>query len=121
MLKKILVAEDEMVLRVMLVDYLEELGFEVLEAEDGAIAFDLWTKEKCNLIITDINMPNLNGLELLKKVKETDPAFPVIVVTGVTMETAKSEANSSGANAFLSKPYSMVELNATINKILNIN
>jgi len=118
MIKTLLIAEDEDVMRSMLVDYLEDVGYTILEAENGAVAWEMWSNNKCDLLITDINMPNLNGIELLKKIKATDRAFPVIVVTGVTTESLKKEAITYGADTLLAKPFKMKEL---IDKIVEIS
>jgi DNA-binding response OmpR family regulator len=116
--KTILIAEDETVLRSMLADFLLDYGYEIIEAENGAIAWDLWKTSKCDLLITDINMPHLNGLDLLKKIKGENPDFPVIVVTGVTVEMVKNDATNLGAYCFLPKPFKMKELMLKINEVL---
>ena len=116
---KILIAEDEVAMRSMLVDFLSDCDYEVLEAENGQVAWELWNKNKCNLLITDINMPLLNGIDLLKKIKLVDKNFPVIVVTGVTIENARSEAVAFGADAFLAKPFKMKDLLVKINELSN--
>ena len=117
---KILIAEDEIVMRSMLVDFLSDYGYDVLEAENGSMAWDLWNKNKCNLLVTDINMPVLNGIDLLKKIKMVDKNFPVIVVTGVTTENAKNEAITFGADAFLAKPFKIKDLLEKINAFSHI-
>jgi len=119
MIKTILIAEDEEVMRSMLVDYLEDAGYAVYNAENGKIAWDIYTNNECDLLITDINMPQLNGIELLKKIKQNDRAFPVIVVTGVTTESLKKEAITYGADALLSKPFKMKELIEIISELSN--
>ena len=118
MVKKILIAEDEVVMRSMLSDYLQDFGYEIIEAENGAIAWEMWKKHKCDILVTDINMPDMNGIQLLQQIKEVDKAFPVIVVTGVAAETAKSQAIEFGADVFLAKPFKMKDLIENINKIL---
>jgi DNA-binding response OmpR family regulator len=118
MIQKILIAEDDDAMRSMLVDYLEDIGYEVMGAENGEVAWQKWNLDKYDLLVTDINMPHLNGIELLKKVKTVDSSFPVIVVTGVTIDKAQDEAIFHGANYFLGKPFKMKELLEKI-KILN--
>jgi DNA-binding response OmpR family regulator len=118
MIQKILIAEDDDAMRSMLVDYLEDIGYDIIEAENGEIAWSLWNKEKSDLLVTDINMPHLNGIELLKNIKSVDSSFPVIVVTGVTIDKAQDEAIAHGADFFLGKPFKMKELLEKI-KILN--
>jgi DNA-binding response OmpR family regulator len=121
MLKKLLIAEDEDVLREMLSDFLIDAGFDVVQAENGEVAWDLWNQIKCDLLITDINMPKLNGTDLLKKIKAVDNNFPVIVCTGVTVDDAKETALSNGADGFFPKPCSMREIISLISKLLNIS
>ena len=118
-MKKILIAEDEKVMRQMLADYLENFDYELFLAEDGAIAWDLWNNNKCDLLISDINMPNMNGLELLKNIKSKDIDFPVIIITGVNVENAEGLALEGGADAFLTKPFKMKSLIDELNKIFN--
>jgi len=119
MIKTILIAEDEEVMRSMLVDYLEDAGYTVHDAENGSLAWDLYTNNVCDLLITDINMPQLNGIDLLKKIKLNDRAFPVIVVTGVTTESLKKDAITFGADALLSKPFKMKDLIDIITELSN--
>jgi CheY-like chemotaxis protein len=116
-MKKILIAEDEKVMRSMLADYLENFDYELLLAEDGQIAWDIWNNTACDLLISDINMPNMGGIDLLRNIKQTDPNFPVIIITGVNVENAQGIALDNGANAFLIKPFKMKALMDEINKL----
>lgn len=113
---KILIAEDEKVMRHMLTDFLENFDYEIVQAENGLIAWKLWKEFDYNLLITDINMPVLNGIDLLKKIKAENDSFPVIVITGVSVESAKLNALNNGADAFLSKPFKMKSLLEIIRK-----
>ena len=65
-MKKILVAEDEKVMRYMIRDFLESFGFEVILADNGLEAYVLWKQYSPDLVLTDINMPKMNGIDLLK-------------------------------------------------------
>ncbi|HOE90861.1 MAG TPA: response regulator, partial [Candidatus Cloacimonadota bacterium] len=94
-MKKILVAEDEKVMRYMIKDFLENYDFEVIQAENGLDAYVLWKNEKPDILLTDINMPKMNGIELLQRIKNTTPDFPVIVMTGVNIETSVNIANNN--------------------------
>ena len=101
----ILVADDEPAMMQMMVRRLKRLGYEPEEAEDGRAALACVEKTKYDLIVTDIYMPGVTGLELLRQAKETDPQTQVIVVTaGATLENA-IEALNSGAFAYLMKPF----------------
>ena len=118
-MKKILVTDDEKVMRSMLTDFLEEAGYEVSQAEDGQIAWSLWQEGKYDLVISDINMPNMNGIELLKNIKKTDENFPVIIITGVSVESAHNSANENNADALLIKPFKMKALVDEIKKVMD--
>ena len=115
---KILLAEDEKILRTMMVDSLTHFGHEVDEAENGAIAWDLWNANQYDLLITDINMPLLGGIELLKKIREKDTVFPKIMMTGVFFESVDDHIKGSDVNALLLKPFKLKSLIDTINTII---
>ena len=117
---KVLIAEDERVMRFMITDFLQNFDIEVLQAENGLDAYVLWKNENPDLLLTDINMPKMNGIDLLKKVKEKNPDFPVIVMTGVNVDTAKNLAQECHANAILEKPFKMKDLMALIFKLIEI-
>jgi len=117
-MKKIIIAEDEKVMRSMLADFLESFDYELLLAEDGSVAWNLWNAHQCDLLISDVNMPNMSGIELLKKIKNVNQNFPVIIITGVNIEDAEGVAYENGANSFLIKPFKMKTLIDEINRIL---
>ena len=79
-MEKILVIDDDESIRQTLSNYLKRLGYSVL-SEDGKIGFDIIRNQQPDLIISDIKMPNLTGLELLKKVKDVDPLTKIILIT----------------------------------------
>ncbi|MCL2065421.1 MAG: response regulator [Candidatus Cloacimonetes bacterium] len=114
---KILLAEDDSIMRSMLFDSLEHFGHEVEAAENGEIAWELWNQGSFDLLITDINMPKLNGIDLLKRIRAKNSSFPVIVITGVYLESAENQALGSGASALILKPFKMKDLYEAINKL----
>ena len=115
---KILLAEDDHILRSMLVDSFEQFGHEVKAAENGEIAWDLWNSEDFDILVTDINMPKMNGITLLKNIRDLNASFPVVIITGVPLESAETQAHEYGASAILYKPFKMKALFDTINKLL---
>ncbi len=117
-MKKILISEDEDVMRSMLIDFLTMYDYEIIEAENGKIAWNLWQLEKPDLVISDVNMPVMSGIELLREIKKQDVNFPVIIITGVSIEKAKQEASEYHADAFLSKPFKMKELILCIQSLI---
>ena len=117
-MSRILIAEDDNILRNMLIDFLSHFDFDVTGAEDGLMAWNFWNAEKYDILVTDINMPNMNGIDLLKKIKGVNQKFPIIVVTGVHLESVESNATDYGAEGFLLKPFKMKDLVQTINTVL---
>lgn len=114
---KVLIAEDERVMRFMITDFLESFGYQVIQSDNGIDAYVLWKKEKPDILVTDINMPKMNGIDLLKKIKEKEPNFPVVLITGVTMEKVKCIVNENNADGFLTKPFKMKELINLLQKL----
>jgi len=110
MSKSILIVEDEEVLRQSLAELLVDEGYETHQACDGKEAYDFILNQPVDLILTDIRMPNMDGMELLGKLQQTAPQTPVIVLTAYgTVESAVS-AMSNGAHDYLLKPVNFDEV-----------
>jgi heterodisulfide reductase subunit A len=102
---RILVVDDEPILRDSLKDWLEEDGFQVDKAESGPEALERVARQAYHLILLDIKMPGMDGVEVLKRVKEMRPELPVVMMTAyATVETAV-EAMKMGALDYLMKPF----------------
>lgn len=115
---KVLVADDEKNGRRMLQILLNRLGCEVLVAADGAEALDIIHDTSINLLITDLNMPKMDGLTLLTKLRSEGNDVPVIVVTAYgTVETAV-EAMKQGASDFLMRPLDIEQIEIVVNHTL---
>jgi len=109
MMAKALVADDSRAVRMILTKTLKELGYEVCEAANGKQALEVMEAEKAtvNLVLADWNMPELNGLELLKRLRQ-DPELSSLVVIMVTTETELDQmatALEAGANEYVMKPF----------------
>jgi len=102
---KILTIEDDAALRQNIVDYLDDAGFEVIAAENGKIGLELFRKEKPDLVLTDIQMPELSGLEVLSKVAKESSQTPVIVMSEAGDTKGVIEALRLGSWDYLSKPF----------------
>jgi two-component system response regulator ResD len=118
-MSKVLVVDDEEFLRTMINDFLSMLDYEVIEAENGVEAFEKTLNENPDIIVSDINMPNMGGIELLKKVKKLEKRIPVILITGVSIEKAREEAEKYYADGFFSKPFKMQTLIGRIEELLD--
>jgi two-component system alkaline phosphatase synthesis response regulator PhoP len=120
MAEKILVVDDEQEIRNLLDHFLREKGYEVVLASDGNQALKLAAEENPQVIILDIKMPGLDGLEVCKllKDKEQTRLIPIIVITG--FEDNKMEALNRGADDFVNKPFDMAEIAVRVKSALRI-
>lgn len=119
-LAKILLAEDEEVLRMLVVDTLEDEGHEVEEARDGEEAIQFITNNNYNLILLDYMMPIYTGLDVIEKVrKELGKAdAKIMMLSAKNQKTDQQKVMEAGANYFMSKPFSPKELVDRIEEIL---
>lgn len=111
-MKKILIADDEDILRMLIEDTLEDsdLGFEIDEAEDGREALDKLLNGAYDLVILDYMMPHLTGMEVLEQLQLASIQIPVLMLTAKAQETDRERAMQNGAQYFMSKPFSPMEL-----------
>lgn len=117
MVKKILVVDDEANIREIISEFLQTLGYEVVEAEDGNQAIKECGRKEFDLVITDIRMPNMNGLDLLKNLKKVIPDLPIILMTGYQPSKSQEENLTAKADGYLLKPFSLNTLRQSILKI----
>jgi two-component system KDP operon response regulator KdpE len=115
--KRILLAEDEAALRDFVNRNLRARGFEVLEASNGLEALAVWERENPHLLILDIMMPRMDGLEVCRRVREYS-AVPIIVLTALDAESDKVTALDLGADDYLTKPFGVEELLARVRAVL---
>jgi two-component system KDP operon response regulator KdpE len=115
--KRILLAEDEVALRDFVNRNLRARGFEVLEASNGLEAMAVWEREDPDLLILDIMMPRMDGLEVCRRVREYS-SVPIIVLTALDAESDKVTALDLGADDYLSKPFGIEELLARMRAVL---
>ena len=119
--KSILLADDDVNLRRVLEFQLTEAGFKVSTARDGAEAFEMFTNDEFDCVITDLRMPKLSGLELLEKIKAADAEIPVIVITAFgEVETAVT-AMKAGAFDYINKPFNRDEILLTLERAVNFS
>lgn len=111
--KKILIAEDEMVLRFLLTETLEDEGYDIDEAEDGKLAMDSLRYGDYDLIILDYMMPEATGIEVCRWLRSEggiNANKPVILLTAKAEEKDRDLAMRVGVSKFISKPFSPIEL-----------
>jgi CheY-like chemotaxis protein len=119
---KILVVDDEPFVRDMMTAMIKPAGYDVVEAVNGAEAFNVCKKEAVDLIITDIVMPEKNGIDLIMNVKKEYPDIPIIAVSGGGGITGRYDyleiAKLVGANNILKKPFEIDELRSAVSNAI---
>ena len=113
----ILIAEDQETLRTSISRNLRARGFEVIEAANGMEALSLWDAEQPQLLILDVMMPRMDGMEVCRRVRERS-TVPIIVLTAMDAESDKVAAFDLGADDYLCKPFSVEELLARVRAVL---
>lgn len=120
MAHRILLVDDERDLVFYTKLFLEERGYEVLEAYDGIEALDILEKERPDLIILDVSMPRLNGWDVLRKI-QSDPDkadIPVLMLTARAEDTDKARGWELGVTWYQTKPFELDELALVVERIL---
>ena len=118
-IKRILVVDDEENTRIGLTKLLSQEGYEVESAANGNDALDLLGQHKVNLVISDINMPDMNGLVFLRELSRKFPSTSVIMITAYGGVESYLEAMNLGAYEYLHKPVRLDELRSVMQKIFN--
>jgi len=120
MAKTIMIIDDSATLRQVVAVTLKKAGYDVIEASDGKDALNKLTGQKVNLIICDVNMPNMDGITFLKEIKNK-PNYkftPVIMLTTESQEAKKQEGRAAGAKAWVVKPFKPEQMLAAIEKLI---
>jgi two-component system chemotaxis response regulator CheY len=120
MSKKVMTVDDSASVRQTVSFTLKEAGYEVVEAVDGKDALNKLNAEPVNVLITDINMPNLNGIELVRKMRANpvQKFIPIILLTTESQESKKQEGKDAGATGWIVKPFRPDQLLAVVKKVL---
>ncbi|MEH7223710.1 response regulator [Bacillus sp. JJ1566] len=119
-MKKILLAEDEEVLRMLIVDTLEDEGYMIVEAADGGEAVDLLENNDYDLIILDYMMPVYTGLEIIEKIRtaETNQHIKILMLSAKSQSYEQEKIKQAGADYFMAKPFSPMNLLELVEEIL---
>ena len=117
---RILVVDDEDIIRVLLTEILTEDGYEIVTATDGRDAIEILEREQFDLIISDMVMPGMNGIEVLQAAFRIDPHYQIIMITGYpSVETAVRLVNL-GAADYITKPFNVDLIRVTVAKVLEM-
>lgn len=120
-MKRILLAEDDEILRMLIIDTLEEEEFHVVEAEDGLAALKFAEESQYDLIIIDYMMPAYSGIEVIEKVRQggMNEAVPILMLSAKSQLSEQEKAIGAGADHFIAKPFSPLELLGKVRDILH--
>ena len=114
---KILIVEDDKNIREGVADFLSEFGYNTIEAPDGREALAKFEEQDISLVILDIQMPYINGLEVLKEIRKRSK-LPVLMLTAFSDEEYKIDAYTSLADGYLEKPFSLPVLRARVDSLI---
>ncbi|MGQ9607706.1 MAG: response regulator [bacterium] len=115
----ILVVDDEDLMRDLISEMLKDKAKSVIPAQNGPEALEIFMKiPKIEMIITDMNMPCMNGLQLLEKIRQIDPIIPVIVMTGYSEIFGIEESLKSGVEEYIKKPFKKGELEIIVDRAM---
>lgn len=122
-MKQILIVEDSATTRSLITAVIEEAGdFEIVEAATGFEALKLLPTKSFDLILTDINMPDINGIELINFIKSNPrySAIPLVIISTEKSEEDKKRGLAAGADAYITKPFKAKELQDSIKGMLRL-
>ena len=119
MAKNILICDDAAFMRMMIKDILTKNGYNVVgEAENGAKAIEKYNETKPDLVLMDITMPEMDGIQALKKIKESDPKAMVIMCSAMGQQAMVIESIQSGAKDFIVKPFQAERVLEAVKKVV---
>jgi len=120
MAKSVLVVDDSSSVRQVVGIALKSAGYDVIEACDGKDALGKLTGQKVHLIISDVNMPNMDGITFVKEVKKlaSYKFTPIIMLTTESQESKKAEGQAAGAKAWVFKPFQPAQMLAAVSKLI---
>jgi two-component system chemotaxis response regulator CheY len=118
---RVLTVDDSRTILAMLHHTLSNAGFDVLQAEDGQKGLDILKREAVDIIITDINMPVMDGIEFIKHVRATGRhnSLPILILTTETSQDKREQGRSAGGTGWIVKPFDPEKLISVIHKVVH--
>ncbi len=118
---RVLTVDDSRTILAMLHHTLTNAGFEVVQAENGQIGLDMLGKEDVDVVITDINMPVMDGIEFIKNVRATGKhqSLPILILTTETSQDKRDQGRAAGGTGWIVKPFDPEKLISVINKVVH--
>ena len=117
-IERIILAEDDKDMRSFLVRELEKAGYEVSHFDNGVDAYDMLKQEPFDLLLTDIVMPQMDGIELARRANELDPALKIMFITGFAAVALNPENNAPKDAKVLSKPFHLRDLVSEVERLI---
>ena len=114
----ILVCDDDKEIVDAIDIYLSQEGYHILKAYDGLQAIEIMKKEEVHLILLDIKMPEMNGIDALKEIRKFDQDIPIIMQSAYAFENDMEAARQAGSNGFVTKPINIKELKSVLSSFL---
>ena len=116
---RVLIVDDAAFMRMMIKDILEKNGYEIAgEAANGAIAVEMYNKEKPDVVTMDITMPDMDGIEAVKNIRANDPNAKIIMCTAMGQQSVLMDAIKAGAKDFIVKPFQPDRVLEAVKKVV---
>lgn len=117
-MKKVLIVDDQNGIRVLLVEVFSSEGYQTFQAANGKLALEIVRSESPDLVLLDMKIPGMDGLDILKHIKQIDPTMKVIMMTAYGELDMIKEASDLGALMHFTKPFDIDELRLAVNRFL---
>ncbi|MDD5794475.1 response regulator [Clostridium sp. HCP1S3_B4] len=116
---RVLIVDDAAFMRMMIKDILEKNGYEIVgEAPNGAVAVEMYQKEKPDVVTMDITMPDVDGIEAVKRIKAIDPGAKIIMCSAMGQQSMVMDAIKAGARDFIVKPFQADRVLEAVQKVV---
>jgi DNA-binding response OmpR family regulator len=116
---RVLVVDDDPSLTDLLVDTLDAIGYEAISANSAEEALETLRVQHVSLVISDVNMPGMSGIDLVRELKRLSPEIPTMLITGVNTESIQEHAHECGADGYLAKPFRIGRMEQEIDLLLH--
>jgi len=118
-LKTILIVDDDAQLRLLIVEFLESIGYSTIEANTGQAALEILPNREVDLVICDIRMPIMSGVKFLETVKVVSPKPPIVMITGYAPSPRQRLSIKAMADEFIAKPFTLKKLAEVVQSQFN--
>lgn len=118
-MKKILIVDDQKGIRLLLNEVFSREGYKVYQASNGIEALNIVDGEAVDCVMLDMKIPGMNGLEILKRIREKNLQIPVFMMTAFEGEDILNEANQLGITKYFRKPFNILDVRDEVNAVLN--